>query len=359
MSKAKAKTKNEPIFWLPRFTVKTLPHALSETIDWGLHLLGVPTLWKQTMGSGQRIALLDTGASPGHEDLREAYEDIQDFTGSRSGPFDQQGHATHCAGIIAARQNNFGVVGVSPKAMILAGKVLGDNGSGSHRQIAAGVRWAIDKKVDIVSMSLGSSQTTKELEESIKEAIKQNIVVVAAAGNEGPALSTVGFPARYEGVISVGSIDRQRLISRYSSRGKRVDVVAPGQDITSCWPPNGLGTISGTSMACPFVAGVIALMKAKPHEETPLDSPVQIIEHLHRTALDLGDPGFDEDYGFGLIDPGKLLDRPAERQDRTQSWWMDFLLFVISKLGEKIRKGEQIFPADIERLKALYREAPK
>lgn len=312
-----AKTKRQrerqvdgPIFRLPPYKVESVFAARAQVIDWGIDAVGIPNLWKSTRGAGVRVAVLDTGIAMNHVDLKDAIEDGKDFTRSASGWGDVQGHGTHVAGTIAARDNTTGVVGVAPDCRLLIGKVLGDNGSGSSAGVAAGILWAIEQKAHVISMSLGSPQPDGRIKEAIDRALEAGVFVVAAAGNEGPNLNTVGWPASYDGVISVGAIDRQKRVTRFSSRGKRVDIVAPGDAIVSTFPPNGLASLSGTSMATPLVAGVVALIIAKHLEsegESPVDTPAELLEHLRRTAIDIDAPGFDVNAGWGLIDPEKLL----------------------------------------------------
>jgi len=203
---------------------------------------------------------------------------------------------------------------VAPECQLYVGKVLGDDGSGSLETVAAGLDWAVAQKVDVISMSLGSPQGHPDLEAAIKRAVDAGIFICCAAGNEGPTLDTVGYPAMYPNVISVGAIDQNKKIASFSSRGTRVDVVAPGVDILSDYPPRNLAKLSGTSMATPFVAGVVALMVAK-HKEfgssVKVETPQDLVKHLHDTAIDSGPKGFDPAYGFGLVNPNQLLQDEA------------------------------------------------
>src|SRR5262245_13462417 len=127
---------------LPPFRVEATLTALAEPIDWSLTNYHVPVHWKATRGQGIRVAVLDTGIDESHPDLALAIDDARDFTRSRYGPIDQNGHGTHTAGTIAARQNNVGVIGVAPDCRLLIAKVLGDDGSGSSTNVAAGIDWA-------------------------------------------------------------------------------------------------------------------------------------------------------------------------------------------------------------------------
>ena len=302
--------RREPIYVLPPFKERPVLVPLTQQAGYQINLLGIQDIWKTTSGEGVKVAVLDTGIVP-HPDLDGAILDAIDFSNSRYGVADLQGHGTFCAGEIAARDNTIGVVGVAHKSKVLVGKVLGDNGSGASTTVARGIRWAIDKGADIISMSLGSPQPDPQLEAAIRDAIAANVIVVAAAGNDGKKpFDTVNYPARYPGVISVGAIDKNQKVTDFSARGKRVDIMAPGKDITGCWPPRGYSTLSGTSMAAPLVAAIIALLLAKYRMhggDIPPITPDQVLMNLRQNAVDLGDPGFDTDYGFGMIDPDKLM----------------------------------------------------
>lgn len=295
----------DPVFTLPPFHVEQVFTSATETVDWGLTALGVPAAWKVSRGEGVKVAVLDTGISLSHTDLKAAVVKAKDFTRSRSGPADVQGHGTHAAGIVAARENSSGVIGVAPRASLLVAKVLGDSGAGTVAQIVAGVNWAVEQKADVISMSLTSPTGSPALEAAVAAALAAGVVVCAAAGNDGPVDDTVGFPARYPGVISVAAVNSRMGVPRFSSRGQRVDVAAPGDKILSCYPPNSLAVMSGTSMATPFVAGVAALVIAADRAGgTPeLVGPARVAAVIKSTATDRGPVGWDKAYGWGVVDP--------------------------------------------------------
>lgn len=302
--------KKEPIFRLPPYKVNAIVASLSQIVDWGVALLGVPALWKESRGEGIKVAVCDTGAALTHPDLRDAIDDAKDFTDSPLGPGDSNGHGTHCCGVIGARDNTSGVIGVANMCRLLVAKVLGDNGSGSSLSVSKGVIWSVDQGAHVISMSLGSPYPDTRIRKAIEYALSKGVIVVCAAGNEGPSLDTVGYPAKWPGVISVGAINEQRKVANFSSRGDRVDICAPGVNIVSDWPPTGMASLSGTSMATPHVAGVVALMLAKHLRDggaTPAKTPDQVRAHLIGNAIDLGESGKDPSYGYGLIDPAKLL----------------------------------------------------
>lgn len=311
----------DPIFQLPEFTVEQVMLALSQQVDWGLSLLGVPKLWTQTRGKGVRVAVLDTGIAMTHPDLVGQIEDAVDFTRSRSGPADMNGHGTHTAGTIAAKDDTGGVVGIANESKLLIGKVLGDNGSGTSEMVANGITWAVEAGADVISMSLGAPMEAPQITNACKYALSKGVPIIAAAGNEGPGQNTTGYPASLPFVISVGAFDQNKKIAMFSSRGK-VDVACPGVKIISCYPPRGVAVLSGTSMSAPFCTGVVALMIAK-HKmhggNTPVDTPEQVMEHLKRAAIDAGAPGKDAEYGWGILSPEKLLEgeEPPNVPDKT------------------------------------------
>lgn len=308
----------EPIFRLPPYEVEetytAAELAAGDKVDWGLALLGVPDQWTKTQGLGARVAVLDTGCDLNHPDLKNAIVASKDFTGSPFGVTDGQGHGTHCAGIIAARKDGTGVVGVAPECSLLVGKVLGDDGSGRSRWIVAGIDWAIAQGAEIISMSLGSAQPDPGIRAAIDRAVSKGILVICAAGNDGRP-DSVNYPARW--ALAVAAFDKNRQLAPFSSQGPEVDIAAPGVSISSTFPLNrgGFATLSGTSMATPFVAGVVALAVASRRAigAMPILNEAGLKTLLQNTATDAGPPGKDVGFGWGLIDPAKLIDaKPAE-----------------------------------------------
>lgn len=297
-------------FWrLPPYSVEATFVSLSETVDWGLANYDIPKQWRDTQGGGVRVAVLDTGIETSHPDLAGSVDDARDFTGSRYDCEDRVGHGTHVAGTIGARRNDQGVVGVAPECRLLVGKVLGDDGSGSGQSVAAGLDWARDAGADIISMSLGSSRPDQDIKDAIGRAVDAGMFVVCAAGNDGRP-DSVNYPARWPETLGIGAVDRHGRVARFSSRGDQVDVCAPGQDVLSAYLDGGYAKLSGTSMATPFVSGVVALLVAKHRDlggATPIDTQAQLVDHLCRTATDAGPQGKDPNYGYGLINPDSVL----------------------------------------------------
>lgn len=336
-------------------------------------------LWKDTGGEEINIAVLDTGIALNHFDffdripdnpqdiiadsilnmnddfintivkwrrgfidsifvrphkLPDAILKCKDFTGSPFGVLDIHGHGTHVAGIIAARKNGIGVVGVAPKAKLLIGKVLGDTGGGSHRALAKGIRWAIKQKAHIISMSLGSSEKSKKVQRAIEKAQKKGIFLICSAGNKihkgdkGETLVigdrekySLEYPAKFPETIAVGAIKWKSGKTYYSLEKDQegyvdVDIVAPGNKIISsfppqiCYPGHICAVLSGSSMAAAFVSGVAALILAKHRKhggETPVKNRDDLIRHLKTIAVDINSIKDDHDLKEGyLFEPDSI-----------------------------------------------------
>lgn len=237
--------------------------------QWALPKIRAPEAWDLTKGSSTiRIAILDTGIDQDHEDLKAKIVANMNFTTSRTVD-DRHGHGTHCAGIAAAvTDNGKGVAGVGFHTSLMNVKVLGDNGSGQYSWIANGIIWAADNGAHVISMSLGGSSSSTTLQQAVAYAYNKGAVLVAAAGNSNT--SSPSYPAYYEQCIAVAATDQNDAKASFSNYGSWVDIAAPGVSIYSTLPnhPNRIGTrnygsLSGTSMATPHVAGVAALIKAR------------------------------------------------------------------------------------------------
>lgn len=253
------------------------------------------------------VAVIDTGTDSKHPDLKKAM--LPGYNAAN--PANQNvlidmDHGTHVSGIIAAEKGNgVGGHGMNPSVKILPIDVFDGGYGASDASIADGILYAIEKGAKVINMSLGGPGTSPLIEEAVATAIKKGVVIVAAAGNDGS--DAVSYPAAYEGVISVGSVNNKKQLSSYSTYGPSVDVVAPGEDVYSTLynyeKKSTFIKASGTSMASPVVAGVASLLLTKYPNLTP--SQVEYI--LEKTADDLGEKGFDTKYANGLINPVKAL----------------------------------------------------
>ncbi|AOQ24757.1 hypothetical protein MTAT_04440 [Moorella thermoacetica] len=278
----------------------------AEVVDWGVSLVMAPMAWHKTRGENVKVAVLDTGIDVNHPDLAPNIVTGRNFTSADTNNFqDNAGHGSHCAGLIAGCDNGRGVVGVAPRAKLLVGKILGDNGSGTLESVAQGVKWAIENGADIISMSLGTNaQPPEDFHEVFKEAMAKGILVVAAAGNEH---GSVNWPAAYDEVIAVTAIGPTFDPATFSNLGPQAEVAAPGVNILSCFPPSTYAILSGTSMATPIVSGVLALYISylKSLNQKPDYNLVR--QHLDQATVDLGQLGRDIHYGYGLVNVAKLI----------------------------------------------------
>ncbi|MEH7117668.1 S8 family peptidase [Neobacillus vireti] len=259
----------------------------------GVEMIQAPKVWDKSKGEGMTIAILDTGCDVTHPDLKERIIGGRNFTNDDKGNQevyrDYNGHGTHVAGTIAATQNQKGVVGVAPRANLLIVKVLDQNGSGQYDWIINGIYYAIEQKVDVISMSLGGPEDVKELHEAIQKAVDHHILVVCAAGNEGDgqdATNEFDYPGSYNEVISVGAISLDRQIADFSNSNNEVDLVAPGEMILSTYLDGKYATLSGTSMATPHVSGALALIKVLANQsfERELTVPELYAQLIKRTV---------------------------------------------------------------------------
>jgi minor extracellular protease Epr len=305
---------------LPPVEVVVEYATFSQITDWGLRQLNVPETWKVTDGEGMTAMVIDTG-HPVHPDIGDNARRGENFIEGE--PIeDENGHQSHCTGIICAKNNDIGMVGVAPGAKCISVKALAKNGSGSYAGLAAALDYAIEVKPDIVSMSLGGSAPSEMMHSKIKKLYEMDIPVVCAAGNTGKG--GVNWPAAYDETIAVAAYDKSGNIAYFSSRGEKVEWSAPGVGIYSTYLNNGYASLSGTSMACPFITGVILLMLAKHKKEEELvggendcKTVEQIREHLLKYTDDMGAVGRDEDWGYGVIDVEDLIligdDEPTKK----------------------------------------------
>jgi len=269
--------------------------------------------WATTTGSEEVVvAVLDSGVDYNHEDLKpnmwsrpgsmDAYQDaelgpIDDERGfnaidNESDPMDQNGHGTHCAGIIGAEgENNIGIAGVNWKVRIMPLKFMNAGGFGTTKDAIEAINYVIDRKkagvnVRIISASWGSTQRSRALEDVIRKAYENDILFVAAAGNASVNNDRKPhFPSSYNvpNVISVAALDRNDQLAVFSNYGvKSVAIGAPGVDILSTWLGNAYEEKSGTSMATPVISGVAALIVAQ--------HPRMSVDDLRKKLLASTDP---------------------------------------------------------------------
>ncbi|MDX1583492.1 MAG: S8 family serine peptidase, partial [Thermoanaerobaculia bacterium] len=205
----------------------------SQRLPVGVAMIGAPEVWERSRGETIRIGVIDTGVDTGHPDLGERYAGGYDFFNRDEDPQDDNGHGTHVAGTIAALDNDFGVVGVAPRAEIYGLKVLDATGSGSVGDLIEAVEWAIDNDLDVINLSLGSEERSFLEEEAFELAEEAGVIAVAASGNAYMGIDRIDYPANYESVIAVGAIDPFETVASFSQRGTGLDFVALGVGVDS------------------------------------------------------------------------------------------------------------------------------
>ncbi len=250
-------------------------------------------------GSGVRVCVLDTGVDDSHSALNQLVAEY-DFVNGDNDSNDDNGHGTHVAGIIGSTDSTYR--GVAYNSSIMAGKVLNSSGVGYSSDIISGIEWCVDNNADVISMSFGTGSYSSTCDgdpvsEAANNASDHGVTVLAASGNDEYS-NSINLPACASNVIAVGAVDKDDSHASYSNGGSELDVVAPGSNIYSTWPGDSFNTKSGTSMATPHTSGTSALIL----ETNNGLSPIEVRDILRNTSVDLGDEGFDNEFGYGRID---------------------------------------------------------
>lgn len=276
-----------------------------QSLPWHITQYGVDSnVWPVADGTGIKWGIVDTGVSKYHAEqggLAGAVLAAQDFSGSRFGWEDHNGHGTHVAGILGGR-----AFGVAPKCQLIIGKALGEGGAGSDRAVAAALDYCAKNGANGINLSLGSPTDSPYILGMIKELAEDGIIIPAAAGNDGGAPNS---PGRDEHTICAAAIDQNGLVAPFSCHGPEVDCCAPGVQILSLGIGQQLVFMSGTSMATPWVSGILAdyqswLLK---RGMSLLKSVGEALTWITAAADDLGATGTDEFYGIGLPSTTKMF----------------------------------------------------
>ncbi|MCP6718462.1 MAG: S8 family serine peptidase [Patescibacteria group bacterium] len=290
--------------------------------------INMEAAWDISSGLGVTVAVIDTGiAYEDYNRYKQAPDLAQtcfvtgyDFVNDDTHPNDDEGHGTHVAGTVAQSTNNdLGVAGVAFSTCLMPVKVLDRNGSGTYADVAAGIYYATDNGAQVINLSLGGSADSTTLKDAVAYAYNHGVTVVAAAGNDNS--STISYPAAYDDyVIAVGATRYDETRAYYSNYGLSLDIVAPGGDVNVDQNNDGYGDgilqqtfgrkvddfgyyfYQGTSMASPHIAGVAALVIAN-----GVTGPDNVRAAIEATAEDLGTTGWDEIFGWGLVDAAAAL----------------------------------------------------
>jgi len=279
--------------------------------QWGLARVGLPAAWDLATGSADvTIAVIDSGLN---RDILEFPDRIVEpysvLSGSSVWPAwqDTYGHGSGVAAVAAAQGNDhLGIAGAAWNIKVMPVKIANSNSS-DDLTLATGMMYAVDNGADVINVSFAGAEPSATLEAAVGYALARGVVVVAAAGNSG--LSSVGYPAGIPGVIAVGATDTANNRADFSNQGSGLDIVAPGVRILSYTSggPTSFAVWSGTSFSAPLVAGVAALLKSIDPDLTP----AQVTDILTESADDLGAGGWDQVFGWGLLDADEAVGEVA------------------------------------------------
>jgi len=294
-----------------KFQSQIVPNDPYWSLQWGPQKIEADWAWNTTIGDPSvLVAVIDTGIDWDHPDLAANYVALgYDWVNDDPDPMDDEGHGTHCAGIIAAVINNsIGVAGLA-QVRIMAEKGLDQYGQGYEDDLANAIIHAVDQGADVLSNSWGGYGESALIHDAVKYAYDSGVLVIAAAGNE--ATSTKLYPAAYDEVIAVSATDEYDNPAYFTNFGEWVELAAPGVDIYSTYWDNTYRSMSGTSMATPHVAGVAALVWS----QFPNMTREWVRAQLRYAADDLGDPGFDDYYGYGRINARNAVEQAPPDHD--------------------------------------------
>jgi subtilisin len=261
----------------------------TKEVLWNLKNIGADIAQGITKGKGSKVGIIDTGIDYSHKELSQCFDPNNlgfNFIDNSNNPFDDHGHGTHVAGTVAGLD-----IGVAPEVQLFGLKVLDSQGYGYTYDVMAAVNWAIQNKLDVINLSLGSSAYLNAEQELYNEAFNSGLLTVASAGNSYNR--EYNYPASYQNVISVAAVDRNNNHADFSTYNDMVDIAAPGVGILSSIPNDQYAEYSGTSMSSPHVTGVASLIKS-------LDDlyPEEIEEILNNSSKYLGDEIY---FGSGLV----------------------------------------------------------
>ncbi|MFN8516874.1 MAG: S8 family peptidase [Chloroflexia bacterium] len=268
--------------------------------QWAPTKIGADVTWNTlTTGGPILVAVLDTGASPTHPELKERLKQGRGFVNDDPSTVDDNGHGTFTAGLIAATGNNsIGIAGMSWGALVMPIKILDKEGLGTVANFSQGILYAVEQGAQIINVSAGVSAPSQSMEAAVSYAIGKGAIVVAASGNKADGLAN--YPAAYANVIAVSASTRDDKIAEFSSYGSYVWLAAPGKEIFGTYYRDGdtYAQLNGTSASAPFVTGTIALMLSQRGNLTPK----AVREILKATAVDIEEGGFDPHAGYGRLD---------------------------------------------------------
>lgn len=306
--------KNDMVSALEAGDTAEIENEQNSDSEWNLKSIHVDKADDSASSEKIKVALLDSGIDYQEGlDVKERVNLIEDDTEFSPLFEDSSNHGTSIASLLVS--NNGEVKGINKNIELYSARILDENKQAPISRVVEGIYWAIDKKVNIISISFGTNQYSEALKQAIDEANANGILVIAAAGNQGEnGTDNIEYPAAFENVVAVGSVDSKAELSDFSSTGKEVDVVAPGEAVRATGAFGETMVTSGTSMAVPHVVGVASLLWQKDTSK----SKDFVKDLLEESARDLGDK---ESYGNGLVDyeyADKQYEKAEEQYDQGQ-----------------------------------------
>jgi len=284
------------IFHPPHIVDTNVIIPLTQTSSWGFAQLGIGALHEKGFtGKGVKVAILDTQIDVDHPDLKNIIELINL---TKEDPVAKHGHGIAVAGILAATDDDNGVIGVAPEAEIIAIKTMNENGGGSYTNLIDGIYLAFDHGAKVINMSLGGTVSSGELDRAIEHVVNQGVIVVCAAGNTGRN-DSVMHPGRHPQTICVGATNKRKRVSAFSSRGLEIDVVAPGERLITTHLNNSYSKVTGSSFAAPIVSGIACLL---------FQAGIRLTHDMLQTSIDIEEEGEDNKSGYGLINTEALFE---------------------------------------------------
>jgi subtilisin family serine protease len=297
----------EPNYEVTLFAAPDDPFVQNQ---WNLQMIGAEKAWELgCYGNNIKIGVIDSGLYE-HDDIRDNKLNGYNYLNDSTDVTDNMGHGTAVSGIIAAQWNDIGIAGIAHRAQIVPLKCFDDNIKTYVDTIILAINDAMNKyDCDIVNMSFGMPSNSAALESVINEGILKGVIFIASVGNDGN--SQTYYPAGYGNVIGVGSVNKNSIVSDFSQRNNSVFVTAPGEMIISLGNNNSYIIADGTSFSAPTVTGAIAALKN-------IDNNINtetVKSILSQTSTDLGETGYDIEYGYGLIDIGRIISKMLENHN--------------------------------------------
>jgi len=289
---------NSPIFLprKPKAAESDLQTGVPRTVDEWINMKEDRSEW----GKGTSVAIIDSAIDFSHPSLSHVEREVISFIDQPSKEVNTD-HGTAIASIIAGSTDAF--QGIAPATKILSIELLGEDGVGDVFTLSEAIIAAVDRKVDLINLSLGGDRPSAVLSHAIKYATSKNILLVAASGNDG--VGQVAYPARYDEVLGVSALNFNATVADFSNFGDGIDLSAPGVDVISAYGADGYAVLDGTSSATAFVSGAaLSELSRNPHLSTQ-----QVKELLFTYADETEKPGFDKLSGHGVLNLKRIIKR--------------------------------------------------